>query len=1444
MQHISRIYIGNYGHKMCWYDGLILSLTDKDTGLPCDHILHLENGGGKSTLLGGIFSCFEPRQDRFLKTLHDPRNKFSDYFREDGVPGFIVIEWQNRFESNHALRRTITGQAIARKNSITSDLERIFFHFETSEALNLESMPLPKLSEKPVQNIRDCLAWVQKMQIKHRGNFYYTRSQSDWERSVEAERGIDIGLLKQQLEFSRQEGAVDAFLNFKTETEFLRKLLGLTMNEERAMSVRDSIALACDRLRDKPKQELRLKLLRECEGVLENFAQAALEFEVKKAAFSQVQSSALTMATTLDLRISRSKHDLENKSGKKSEIEASIALAHGQKQELTFRLEGASFEHLRRVQEEAKSIQLDTRNNLSIVETEIRLLNAARSHRQVVDKEMHLDELTRLSDVARQELEPFAMEAVKAASLFKKLLSKEVERLKSREMQLESEIQSGRERCSDLDSELRALLNRRVEFEKALAKLEILELNHSKERMRLFQSNHLNSEHEPVESAMSRAEHNYLAIKSEIDAQKQLQESLSRQIEDLQLSYDELILVLSKSKLALSSAEEQLTLGENLRELLSNDPILCSLSESDFVDPDAQELDAILSNATLHLRHEADLLAIALERLKACKTEFEATGLAGGNSDVAAVISLLSEGGVRSAIAFNAYIARVIPDADEARALISSNPARFLSVGVQNEEELDLVRKILPSKANVLHPVMVSATTQQLEDQRDVFVVHPLSDAAFNFEAAKLFAQDLSESIGKAEHARQNAFNKLDQIGEVVNRRSHYIKQFGHGLLMKLSQDASQLKNDVDSLTGQQRHVSTEMDTSRQSERESREKTSELLSSAQQAQEVRRELARFISHFESPFFAERANLQGVRELLDDLESDTLAKEHAKKACAALLEENVLSKQALVAEIGSATSELREVSDADSEVEPEENFLLSELTLQSARALYQNHKKILETEESLRLGLLGHQLASCRTALSEAKTEYEKNYGNLDTDEVVAVVERTADVEEALISHNSKLSDLKQSLEEAAVNFKVAESAFRDFRKKHSLAEEYAKQFLGLFAHEELINLLADLERELTDCTKSLSEFDRTLKDIEDEIAKLVRYIELVEFPYGLLIASIDDYSSPDVEMSGTVDENALSADPKVLNASVLAIIEDINRAAKVKSSAAKVVENRFREVQSFAQRPDLLEVESAVATHLSLNDLQDSISNAASLSNSVKQRIDAVESVLLSLNKDFEESLEELVNLVGEGLHVLTAVCAKRLPENAPYIGGKPVVKMRASFPPSHADTRRQILGSYMNRIIEGGFPQKNGTDMVADAITEIANGSLGIQIVKLIRDPSEQYVAVNKLSNSGGEAVSMAMFLYLLIARLRAELQAKSRQQVGGPLILDNPFAKATSSFIWRAQRDLANALGVQLVIATALPDYNALGEFSHFIRLRRAGRNDKTGRWHIEHSEFSFIN
>src|SRR4051812_45716128 len=114
MQRITRIYLGNCGYLMAWYDGTVLDLTDPETKEPTDTIFNLENGGGKTSLLALIFSCFDTSLDRFLKHLQNKNNHFSQYFSQDGLLGFILVEWEMPPRTaGDAPYRLVVGQAVS-----------------------------------------------------------------------------------------------------------------------------------------------------------------------------------------------------------------------------------------------------------------------------------------------------------------------------------------------------------------------------------------------------------------------------------------------------------------------------------------------------------------------------------------------------------------------------------------------------------------------------------------------------------------------------------------------------------------------------------------------------------------------------------------------------------------------------------------------------------------------------------------------------------------------------------------------------------------------------------------------------------------------------------------------------------------------------------------------------------------------------------------------------------------------------------------------------------------------------------------------------------------------------------------------------------------------------------------------------------------------------------
>jgi hypothetical protein len=107
---------------------------------------------------------------------------------------------------------------------------------------------------------------------------------------------------------------------------------------------------------------------------------------------------------------------------------------------------------------------------------------------------------------------------------------------------------------------------------------------------------------------------------------------------------------------------------------------------------------------------------------------------------------------------------------------------------------------------------------------------------------------------------------------------------------------------------------------------------------------------------------------------------------------------------------------------------------------------------------------------------------------------------------------------------------------------------------------------------------------------------------------------------------------------------------------------------------------------------------------------------------------------------------------------------------------------------------------------------------------------PSAQPIPVSGLSDlSGGERATIAILLYCALTNLRRETVAHSdRLAAVSALLLDNPFGKASSGFLVDQQMQMATALGMQLIYATAIEDANALDRFPVLVRLRN--RQDLT--------------
>ena len=196
-------------------------------------------------------------------------------------------------------------------------------------------------------------------------------------------------------------------------------------------------------------------------------------------------------------------------------------------------------------------------------------------------------------------------------------------------------------------------------------------------------------------------------------------------------------------------------------------------------------------------------------------------------------------------------------------------------------------------------------------------------------------------------------------------------------------------------------------------------------------------------------------------------------------------------------------------------------------------------------------------------------------------------------------------------------------------------------------------------------------------------------------------------------------------------------------------------------------------------------------------------------------------------------------------------MGNRKILRLSTNLTGISLEQRRIQLESFINDLINSqripNTSNDSGDELTAEALISIAKaknrqGKLGIEIIKLSQTIS--YSPIDQIKGSGGESMTAALLLYLVLAQMRAESRIGVKQAPGGFLLLDNPFARATTPQLVEPQVQLAEELGFQLIYATAIKDFNAQSCFSHIVQLRKVAHDRTHNRTHvgrIESAEFT---
>lgn len=1428
MQRISRLYVSHFGSPTAWYDHLIFNLDDPETLEPTDVVFNLENAGGKTSLLAYLFSCFDPKQERWLQHLQKKSHRFAEYFARDGRPSFLVMEWKMPARvANAADYRLIVGQAVALRESAErgADIDRWFFAFAVSDELALEALPMPGFSTAPVRTMHDFVQWMHQAAKRSHGDFFHTKTQEDWVKHLGNARLLDIELLRMQVDFNSNEGGMEeGFLTFDSELDLLRRFFALTLDSGKCGTVRDAVAQTADKLRSKPKYERRLAHLTRLQGVMLPFSESAgLYASAREAHHTRRRTLAGLQQALIRRRDSNRQTEEQSSAHARTQegIAKTSAITAQAHQDETTLLEGLLLE---RKVIAATNLERQRAEALSKARYRTRCLEAARAWVHVEATRTRRDELEALVESEREGLKPARQHAEIQGALLRTALKRAEQQTQALKAQAAEKEKSAKSQIAGLQRERSEIEKRLQALSSEAGQLELFVESYRHRREQLVRECALSADDPTAQVAIDRLNERLEQRKLELETLREAEQT-ARAAERTERDLASAAALKAREAKGAQEAHRQfLAKGEALGDELRQSALLRTAADTDSLDPDAPPLLEALNRLIQDAHREIADRNVNLAQLGLDRSSIVETGLAGRNPNVDAVVRALQAAGVRSARAANTYLAEIRPNVEEARALVTSDPARFLGVTVAQGEwtAVASIASGLPLRLTTPIKVAASSVTPGALDASEL-VLPAQDDSAYNKPAAQQLRSELDARILNTEDERKAYEQRRDQGAAIHGRLLEYLRDYGATRLHQAQSAIDELRAEEDAaLSRQSAHLASaeqllaQGDSIRTRMSALPDQIARCEADIRRVQEFQRELEAHIESKGNRLAEVRALFQLGQARVEEL--DALREGLDKEMQSALRDHLRLEQEAI-----TLAREALSITHWDAQYPAEEQLLVRPRGIETLRVTYADAASTLLIQERERLGVLSERLEEARRDHKAAIAKQETGFSDIppalleplkSLDFDVEMRSQDVAVTQAASDHRASELDLTQIM--------TTHRLFWNGKKQpaprpelHELTDARVHERINSNARE--VARLADLGKRATEEAVRATE---QAKAARAEAAQLQTLHAALAAAVPLENADAITVVLPeDFEIYTTKSISEFQGEQKQL--------EELHQSAS----------SSFRAVTRFATSPELIEAEPELSRDLADSDFELACTDRLRIVSLIVDRIHATQDTLDGMQPDFENCVGEIYNLAHEAIRLLSRACAITMPGAAPYVGGKPILKMKASFVSIAADSRKVAIRQYLNTLIDSGVIPAKGADLIANGLVAIsARPDLGLELLKMEQNEAYQYQLASQLKGSKGQGSVIAMFLYLLISQLRADMQARAKRAGGGPLILDNPYAKVQTRALVDAQRLLAKEIGVQLIFFTANADYNMLAGFRRVIRLRKAGAHSKSGRSHIE--------
>lgn len=1440
MAHLIAARFESIGHRDARLDGLVLDFTHK--GSPCDSVLWLRNGGGKSSILNLLFSVLRPSQHEFLGTGAEGKlRELRDYLGTDEV-GQICLEWSLDARADEAASRLFTGACIDQRSSDGQPFKRLWYAVRVpgSSPLRIGELPIVDTGPNGKKRVLRPTALRDRLSTLDDGEttVTFTDVQRDWEKCL-ISFGIDPAVFKYQLEMNKREGAADDLFRFGSSEEFAEFILDMVLDPSAADEVGLRLADLRHKLARRPDLETEHAALDRTAPRLRDLV------EIGDARHESRQKTRDTLGATAELAAA-----LSAGAALKAAAEGEAKQAAAREQERhngaanrrhngTWALEVYAWR--KALLEERVAADESKRNaeEVARADREKRTLDLVPVLEQIEAISVERAERRRALEATLEKNRPLLDDLGVAAASLVAAIDVEFEALQARiefggrklaesTTKLESTretIATETEALGGLKATHQAKSTELSELERHRAELTATGALMEGEPARRGLQRHLRAAEAEVQRARETAEKAALAEQQALEKERLRSNEVS---------------TAGRAQEQRRAAEEAISSAQLELKRIADDEVLQRTLEDS--NPDLMRLapQALARLASARARLHEQLVILGIESQLDQRALDSLTGgqaLLPPSVDAERVQMALRAAGL-NAFAGVAYLAdNLTPERAETR--IRARPELAAGV-VLDESDLAAAGEVLGRTAVAVEaPVAIGKTAELIAEGGEKLVVLP-PRASFD-RAAALQERERRVERSSERHARLDALRKEQTAIDAISARLQaFAERHPPAWFDDHRRNVERLRREETEASARAATLAREIEEARsvaagaraenlaalESERKSRQLASRVESFVNRGGAEIESLARAVTSISAKMTAVQGRIAALGEERGRLEHEIESRKEDQRSAH-------VEVQALRAERVTAAEHARGSAGAG-------------MALLAARERF----RVLREQVAREVGndVLQAQVEQLTKQVERERKKFDAELGaaGVTEDDVrlaQTLARSTVGIEESRRRASKAVEDARQRLVDAKAQLKVAEKEVKEATARvdqrrsqrrgvvEELTAECATWTIERFA-QEMPRVRADVEAAAIEEAETKTRWDeaqalaRTLEGERNTFESFLPRLSdaMAGAPEGFVVPRVVDVS-PIERLDGVAYR-------------VERQIDELQQSLKGLRAAEQRAQRAVSELNSFIREDAQAKLPAQLKDRLADPNADGLLSRARDFAVDVEKRAATIRDELATIDQHRKVVAQSLQAVTDPALRVLKRLePASVFPPAIAVWEGSPFIRAKLRVPEAAAE-RDAIASTLIDQLVGlGEIP--SGLKLVKRLVRELA-GPNGLRIEILKPEPIRRllYEPVEHLGKfSRGEQLTAAILLYCTLAQQRATSRGGGRAPTS-VLILDNPLGTCSNPQLVELQRAMAKAHGVQLIYTTGIEDLEALARLPNIVRLKNASV-DVRGRRHVNHEE-----